>query len=96
MRFAVAQFTWNCIHHTVDVLCTLDLSSRYAQRIGRLLSVSWMHSHPGCKFISPTDSVVGLLVVPTGMGVLKSAGNGLYLLSHNTLPQGLPPVDSLA
>jgi hypothetical protein len=95
IHIAILLLSSTIIRRNVHVLYTLDLSSRYAQRIGRLLSGSWMNSHPGCKFISPTDSVVGLLEVPTGMGVLKPAGNDLYLLSHNTLPEGLPPVDSL-
>jgi hypothetical protein len=50
---------------------TPDLSSRFAQRIGRLLSVSWMQSHNGCEFIFPTDSDTDLLVVPTEIGVLE-------------------------
>jgi hypothetical protein len=67
---------------------TPDISFRFAQRIGRLLSVNWMQSHSGCEFLSLTDFELGLLVVPTGMGVLGPSGNGLYLLPHQ--PQ-LPP-----
>ena len=78
------------IHRIVHALYTLDLSSRYAQRIGRLLSVSW--THIGCDFISPYYSDIGLLVVPTRMGVLEPSGNGLYLLPHKLEPppQHLP------
>jgi hypothetical protein len=61
---------------------TPDMSSRSGQRIGRLLSVSWMQSHNGCEFIFPTDSDIGLFVVPKGMGVLEPTGNGLNLLPH--------------
>jgi hypothetical protein len=70
---------------------TPDLSSRYAQRIGRLLSVTWMKSHSGCEFLFPNDSDTCLLVVPAGMGVLEPSGNGLYLLPHQ--PE-LPPSPS--
>jgi hypothetical protein len=70
------------ICRTVHALYTLDLSARCAQRIGRLLSVSWMHSRNGYEFLFPIDSDVGLLLVPTGMGVLKPSGNGLYRLRH--------------
>jgi hypothetical protein len=50
--------------------------------IGRLLIVSLMQTHSGCEFIFPFDSDTGVLVVPTGMGVLEPSGNGLYLLPH--------------
>jgi hypothetical protein len=53
------------IHRTVHVLYTHDLSSRSTQRIGRLLGVSWTQPHSGCEFIFPTDSDIGLIVVPT-------------------------------
>jgi hypothetical protein len=79
------------IHRTIHALYTPDLSSRHAQRIGRLLSVSWMQSHSGYEFLFPSDSDIGLLVVPTGMGVLEPSGNGLYLLPHQ--PK-LPPSPS--
>jgi hypothetical protein len=58
------------------------MSSCFARRIGRLLSVSWMQSHSGCEFIFPTNSDSGLLVVSTKMGVLEPSENGLYLLPH--------------
>jgi hypothetical protein len=70
------------IHRTVHALYTPDMSYRYAQRIGRLLSVSWMQSDSGCEFLFPTDYDTRLLVVPTGMGVLEPSGNGIYLLPH--------------
>jgi hypothetical protein len=41
------------IRHTVYALYTLDLLSRSSQRIGRLLSVSWMKTHNGCEFTFP-------------------------------------------
>jgi hypothetical protein len=82
------------IHRTFHALYTLDLSSRSAQRIGRLLSVSWMQSHSGCGFIFPIDSDVSHIVVPTGMGVLKPSGNGLYLLPHQPELPPRPPTDS--
>jgi hypothetical protein len=84
VRLACGQL----IHRTVHALYTPDVSSRSAQRIGRLLSVSWMQSHSGCEFIFSIDSDTGLLVVPTRMGVLEPSGSGLYILPHN--PE-LPP-----
>jgi hypothetical protein len=87
VRLASAQLT----HRTIHALYTPDLSSRSAQRIGRLLSVSWMQSHSGCEFLFPTDSDTGLMVVPTRVGVLEPSCNGLYLLPHN--PE-LPPSPS--
>jgi hypothetical protein len=72
-------------------LYTPDLSSRSTQRIDRLLSVIWLKSHCGCEFIFFTDSDTGLLVVPTGMGVLEPSGNGLYLLSHQPKLPPRPP-----
>jgi hypothetical protein len=53
------------IHRMINVLYTPELSSRSTQRIGKLLSVSWLHSHCGCEIISPYDSDTGMLVVPT-------------------------------
>jgi hypothetical protein len=44
----------------VHALCTLDLTSRSAHHIGRLLSVSWMHKHSGCEFLFPTDFDSGI------------------------------------
>jgi hypothetical protein len=70
---------------------TPDMSSRFAQRIDILLSVSWVQSHSGCEFIFPTDSDTSLLVVPTRMVVLDPSDNGLHLLPHN--PE-LPPSPS--
>jgi hypothetical protein len=55
-----------------------------------------MQSHCGCEFLFPTDSEIGLLVVPTGMGVLKPFGNGLYLPSNPTSSQGAPLLDTSA
>jgi hypothetical protein len=41
-----------------------------------------MQSYSGCEFIFPIDFDIGLLVVPTRMGVLELSGNGIYLLHH--------------
>jgi hypothetical protein len=81
-RISVRLASGRLIHRTIHALYTPDLSSRFAQRIGRLLSVSWMQTHSGCEFIFPSDSDIGVLVVPTGMGVPEPSGNGLYLLPH--------------
>jgi hypothetical protein len=67
------------IHRTFHALYTPDLSSRSAHRIGRPLSGSWIQSHSGCEFLFPTDYDIGLLVLPTRMGVLEPSGNGLLL-----------------
>jgi hypothetical protein len=53
------------IHRTIHALYILDLSSRFALRMGRPLSVSWMQSHSGCEFIFPNDYDTGMLMVPT-------------------------------
>jgi hypothetical protein len=82
------------MHRIVHALYTPDRSSRYPQRIGRLLSVNSMQSHNGCGFNFSTDSQVGVLLVPTGIGVLKPPGNGLYLFKHSTPPRRLPYVDT--
>jgi hypothetical protein len=50
-----------------------------------------MQSHSGCEFVFPTDSDTGMLVVPTGMGVIEPSSNGLYLVPHN---YELPPSPS--
>jgi hypothetical protein len=67
VRLAIPRVSGHIIH----ALFALDLSSRSAQRIGRLLIGSWMQSHCGCEFLFPADYDIGLLVVPTRMGVLK-------------------------
>jgi hypothetical protein len=50
MRISVWLASGQLIHRTVHALYTPDMSSRSAQRIGRLLSVIWMQSHSGCDF----------------------------------------------
>jgi hypothetical protein len=65
IRVSVPLVSSQTIHPTLHALFTPDLSSRFAQRIGRLLSVGWMHSHCCCEFHFPTDSDTNLLVVPT-------------------------------
>jgi hypothetical protein len=82
VRISVKLASDRLIHRTIHALYTLDLSFRSAQRIGRLLSVSWMQTHSDYEFIFPSDSDTGQLVVPRGMGVLEPSGNGLYLLPH--------------
>jgi hypothetical protein len=47
VRTSVRLAFGNLVNRTVYALYTLDLSSRSAQRIGRLLSVSWMQTHSG-------------------------------------------------
>jgi hypothetical protein len=61
---------------------TLAMSSCSAQLIGRLLSVTWMQTRIGYEFLIFTAYDLGMLMVPTRMGVLKPLGNGLYLLTH--------------
>jgi hypothetical protein len=82
VRLSILLASGEIIHRTVYALYTPYLSSCYSQRIGRLLCVSWMQSHSGCEFIFPTDFDIGLITVPTRMGVLKPSGNGLYLMPH--------------
>jgi hypothetical protein len=82
VRISVRLASCRLIHRTIHALYTPDLSSRSAQRVGRLLSVSWMQTHNGCELIFPSNYDTGVLVVPTGMGVLEPSGNGLYLLPH--------------
>jgi hypothetical protein len=82
LRISVRLASGQLIHSIVHALYTPDLSSRSAQRIGGLLSVSWMQTHSGCEFIFPSNFDNGLLLVPTCMGVLEPSGNGLYLLPH--------------
>jgi hypothetical protein len=65
VRMSIRLASGHVIRRTIHALYTPDLSSRSTQRIGRLLSVNWLQSHCGCEFISPTESDIGLLVVPT-------------------------------
>jgi hypothetical protein len=89
VRISVKLASGLLAHRTVHALYTLDLSSRPARRIGRLLSVSWMQTHSACESIFVSECDTGLLVVHTGMGVLEPSGNGLYLLPHQSkLPLG--------
>jgi hypothetical protein len=88
VRMSVMLASGHLIRRTVHAWYTLDLSSRSTQRIGRLLNVIWMQSHNGCEFIFPPNFDIGLIVVPTEMGVLKPSGNGLHLLPlQPKLPQ---------
>jgi hypothetical protein len=92
VRISVRLASCQLIRRTIYAMYTPDMSSRSAKRIGRLLSVTCMHSHDGCEFVFPTDSDTGLLVVPTGMGVLEPSGNGLYLLPHQPQLPSSPSV----
>jgi hypothetical protein len=65
VRISVRLASGHLIHRTFHALYTPDMSSRSAQHIGIVLSVSWMQSPRGCEFLFPTDSDTGLLVVPT-------------------------------
>jgi hypothetical protein len=65
VRISVRLASGELIHRTLHALYTPDMSSRSAQRIGMLLSISWMQSHNGCEFVFPTDSDTSILVVPT-------------------------------
>jgi hypothetical protein len=94
IRLAIPIVSDHIIHRTIHALFTPDLSSRSAQRIGRLFGISWMQTHCGCEILFPIDYDIGLLVVPTGMGVLKPSGNGLYLRSKTTSSQGAPFLDT--
>jgi hypothetical protein len=70
---AVAQFRLSflkClamlyIRCTIHASYTYDLTSRSSQQVGRLLSISWMQTHSGCEFPFPTQSNIGVLMVPT-------------------------------
>jgi hypothetical protein len=77
LRLSILLASSQFIHRTNHALYTLDLSSRSTQRIGHLLNVSWIQSNSGCEFISPPNSDTGVIVGPTGMGVLKPSGNAL-------------------
>jgi hypothetical protein len=96
VRLAIPLVSGQIIHRIVHAMYTPDLSSRSTQRISRLLGVRWMQSHCDCVFLFATSPHLGLLVVPTGMGVLKPSRNGLYLLSNTTRSQGTPPLDTSA
>jgi hypothetical protein len=56
IRITIPLASGQSIHRTLHALYTPYLSSRYAQRIGRLLGVSWMQIHSGCEFVFPTYS----------------------------------------
>jgi hypothetical protein len=65
VRIIILLVSGMSFRRIVHALCTLDLSSRSAQRIGRLRNVNWMQTHAGCKFVFPTDCGTGPLTVPT-------------------------------
>jgi hypothetical protein len=55
VRIPIPLVFGQSIHNTVHAMYTRDMSSRSAERIGRLLSVSWMQTHNGCQFGFLTD-----------------------------------------
>jgi hypothetical protein len=65
VRISIPLAYDHTIHRTIHAMYTPYISSRFAQRIGILLSVNWMQSHSGCDFLVPTDSDTRLLMVPT-------------------------------
>jgi hypothetical protein len=65
VRISVTLASGQLIHRAIHALYTSDMSSRFAQRIDKLLSVCWMQSHNGCEFVFPTDFDTGLFVVST-------------------------------
>jgi hypothetical protein len=97
VRIPICLISGRTVFRHVHALYTPDLSSRSAQRMSRLLSVSWMQKHSGCEFSFPTNTDSGMLLVTTGMGMLIPSGNGLYLLprSHDCAGLSSHHVDSL-
>jgi hypothetical protein len=65
VRIPICLISGRTVFRRVHALYTPDLSSRYAQRISRLLSVSWMQKHSGCEFSFPTNTDSGMLLVTT-------------------------------
>jgi hypothetical protein len=94
MRISIHLAFGQAIHRTIHAFYIHDLSSCLAQRIGRLLIVSWMQSQSGCESIFLTHCDIGLIMVPTRMGVLKPSSNGLYLLPHQPELTPSPAADS--
>jgi hypothetical protein len=93
----MVEYGFPCGWHLVrpiHAFFTPDLSSRYAQHIGRLLIVTRMHTHIGYEFLFPIDSDTRLLMVPTRMCVLEPSGNGLYLLPNQPEPPSSPSAES--
>jgi hypothetical protein len=79
VRAPICLVSGQTVVRHVHALYTPDLSSGAAQKISRLLSVSWMQKHSGCELSFPTTSDSSMLLVTTGMGMLVPR-NGLYLL----------------
>jgi hypothetical protein len=65
VRIPICLISGRTVFRSVHALYTPDLSSRSAQRISRLLSVSWMQKHSGCEFSFPTNTDSGMLLVST-------------------------------
>jgi hypothetical protein len=66
VRISIRLASGHLIHRAIHALYYApDLSSRSAQRIGRLFSVSWMQSHSGFDLFFFTNSDTELLMVPT-------------------------------
>jgi hypothetical protein len=96
VRIPICLVSGQTVFRRVHVLYTHVLSSRSAQNISRLLSVSWMQKHSGCEFSFPTNTNSGMMLVTTGMGMLTPSGNGLYLLprSHDCAGLLSRPIDN--
>jgi hypothetical protein len=97
VRIPICLVSGQTAFRRVHALYILDLSSRSAQHISRLLSVSLMQKHSGCELSFPTNTDSGMLLVTTGIGMLIPSGNGLHLLPRSHDCAGLPSrhVDSL-
>jgi hypothetical protein len=97
VRIPICLVSGQTVFRRVHALYTPYLSSRSAQHISRVLSVSWMQKHSGCEFSFPTNTDYGMLLVTAGMGMLIPSGNGLYLLPRSHDCAGLPSrqLDSL-
>jgi hypothetical protein len=80
VRIKIQLQSGSIITRDLFTLFTPALIARSSQGISILLSVSWMQKHCGCEFSFPPATDIGLLIVPTGMGVLRPSGNGLYIL----------------
>jgi hypothetical protein len=65
VRILICLVSGHTVFRRVHALYTPYLSSRSAQHISRLLSISWMQKHSGCESSFPTDTDSGMLLVTT-------------------------------
>jgi hypothetical protein len=63
VRIPISLVSGQTVFRRVHALYMLYLSSRYAQKICRLLSVIWMQKHLGCELFPPTYSDSGMMLV---------------------------------